>query len=624
MLSNSNSVVLSDGAVRGADFAVGVLLGAVLLGLADLAHACARIPEMPTLPVLGAAWVVSTGALVGVGVPLLLAHRAAWHAMPRKVRLLVAALEGLLLGALALLVEDHPSIRSAYRLAATVAVAGAGAAFALLLERWPRILRVFGAVGGAVLLVWVETLAGRWSRPWLRIVVDIVFMGACGAAWAYWRLKAVSPRTALAAVGSFVVAAPVGVWLVPALRGVVYEYGAHARAPITWASALDIRGTRLGDVDCEDGHRPTAQAPKPSRLSGTAEGADVLFVSFDAMRWDHENAIPEVWRELGARVSFSRAVSPAPRTEHSFGALLRGVPVRQLPNRRAAESFPTIAQVLATHGYRTVQIPTHRYFAARFWHHAGFELVFTSDFTTKPKTIVPAESALKKALEVTRATTKPLLLWVHLMEGHDPYFWRGGQGPPTLEGQRHAFRDLDARVAAFIREFRQIRASRRAVIFVFGDHGEEFGEHGSFFHSTSVYAEQVRSVLALSAPGIANGRVDAPVTLASLPSTVMDLLGLKAAPTFTEPSLLSCIETREQCPGVAVSQMLIFGGWIGYTFERHRLLADPEHDIERLYDSATDPLEQRDLAPSEPALLAKLRERGREFDRKNCVPDASR
>jgi hypothetical protein len=615
--------VLIDTAVRGADFAVGVLLSAVLLGLADLAHACARIPEMPTLPVLASAWVVSTGALVGVGLPLLFAHRAAWYASPRKFRPLLAALEGLVLGALALLVEDHPSIRSAFRQAATVVVAGAGASFALLLERWPRILRVFAAVGGCVLLVWVESLTGRWSRPWLRIVVDVVFMGACAAAWAHFRPKPASPRAALVAVASFAVAAPVGVWFVPALRGVVYEYGAHARAPITWASALDLRGTRLGNVDCEKGRRPVAEALKPSRLSGSAEGADVLFVSFDAMRWDHENVIPEVWRELGTRVSFSRAVSPAPRTEHAFGALLRGVPVRQLPNRKAAESFPTIAQVLATHGYRTVQVPTHRYFAARFWHHAGFELVFTSDFTTKPKTIVPAESALKKALDVTRATTKPLLLWVHLMEGHDPYFWRGGEGPPTLEGQRHAFRDLDARVAAFIREFRQIRAGRKTIIFVFGDHGEEFGEHGSWFHSTSVYAEQVRTVLALSAPGVANGRVEAPVTLASLPATVIDLLGLKSVPSFTEPSLLSCVEARDQCPEMAVSQMLIFGRWIGYTFERHRLLADPEHDIERLYDSTTDPLEQRDLAPSEPALLAKLRERGREFDRKNCVPATS-
>jgi hypothetical protein len=65
--------------------------------------------------------------------------------------------------------------------------------------------------------------------------------------------------------------------------------------------------------------------------------------------------------------------------------------------------------------------------------------------------------------------------------------------------------------------------------------------------------------------------------------------------------------------------MNLFGAWVGYTFERHRLLADPEHGIERLYDSATDPLEQRDLAKSEPVLMEKLRERAREFDRRHCV-----
>jgi hypothetical protein len=66
--------------------------------------------------------------------------------------------------------------------------------------------------------------------------------------------------------------------------------------------------------------------------------------------------------------------------------------------------------------------------------------------------------------------------------------------------------------------------------------------------------------------------------------------------------------------------MLAFGSSVGYTFERYRLLVDPEHDIERLYDSVTDPLERNDLVPSEPALLASLRERARRFDRERCVP----
>jgi hypothetical protein len=70
--------------------------------------------------------------------------------------------------------------------------------------------------------------------------------------------------------------------------------------------------------------------------------------------------------------------------------------------------------------------------------------------------------------------------------------------------------------------------------------------------------------------------------------------------------------------------MIVFGRWIGYTFDRHRLVVDPEHDIERVYDSAVDPLEKNDLAPSDPVLLDALRERASAFDRANCVTTRAR
>jgi arylsulfatase A-like enzyme len=299
---------------------------------------------------------------------------------------------------------------------------------------------------------------------------------------------------------------------------------------------------------------------------------------------------------------------------------LRGVPARTVPDRKSNENRSTLGEVLRRRGYRAVQVPTHRFFAERYWANDGFELAVTEEFATvKERRIVRAEPVLKKGLELARSTEGPLFLWIHLMEGHEPYYWRGGYGPRTAESQRRAFRDLDRPAAEFIREFRRNRAGRNVVVAVFGDHGEEFGEHGTVYHSTSVYAEQVRSVFALAAPGLASSRVDAPVTLAALPATVLDLIDEKPVPSFTEPSLLGCIAAREACPDLAVSQMIVFGAWTGYTFERHRLLANPEFGIERLYDSATDPLEQRDLAKSEPELLETLRARAREFDRQHCV-----
>jgi hypothetical protein len=605
--------------VRKTDFAAGVLLGAALVGFIDVLHARHRMPEPPTLAVLALAWVVSTGALASVAVPALVGYRTLWERTPRRLLALVGALGGATLGSMALLLDDTPSVPAQLRVALVLAITiGSGGTAALLTERLPRLLRVLGLAVGCFLLAWIEDLL-PYGRPLLRLTIDLLAIGAAGAAWEGFRPREIPTRAVVRTFVAVAILAPAGIWLVPAVRSVVFEFGTHARAVATWASSIRFGEKRLGNVACDGGRPPSAPAPRRSPLSGAAGGADVLFLTFDAMRWDRADTMPELWRELGPHVSFSRAVSPAPRTEHSFGALLRGVPARIVPDGKAAEHRPTLGEVLRRRGYRAVQVPTHRYFAEHFWANDGFELAVTAEFATVKKRIVRADPVLKKGLELARSTEGPLFLWIHLMEGHEPYYHRDGRGPRTPEGQRRAFRELDRPAAEFVREFRRSRAGRNVVVAAFGDHGEEFREHGTVFHSTSVYAEQVRSVFVLAGPGLASARVDAPVSLAALPATIIDLIDEKPVPSFTEPSLLGCIASREACPTVAVSQMNLFGAWVGYTFERHRLLADPEHGIERLYDSATDPLEQRDLAKSEPVLMEKLRERAREFDRRHCV-----
>ncbi|HEX6271999.1 MAG TPA: hypothetical protein VFZ53_03130, partial [Polyangiaceae bacterium] len=95
---------------RSSVFALGVLLGAMAVALLDVVRAGLRMPLFPSAGVAGVAWLVSTGALVLAGAPLLLAHRAVWNALPRKLRALAGGFDGLVLGAAAFLVEDLPSI----------------------------------------------------------------------------------------------------------------------------------------------------------------------------------------------------------------------------------------------------------------------------------------------------------------------------------------------------------------------------------------------------------------------------------------------------------------------------------------------------------------------------------
>ncbi len=630
------------------------MIAVLALGLLDVWRASERVPEPPAAWVLPAAWAVSAGAALSLAGTFFLLRRALTRRLPLRSRAAVTGFcDGLAFGCLGLVLEDIASVSVPLRMAAAVAL-GLGAA---LLASAPRFPPWVWWLGSALALLGAEWLPAR-EKPWLRLVLDTFAIGAFAVAFAAGNERRSPAEESAPSAGmpfgnrlllGALVLAPIVLLRLPAVRGFSYEYAAHTLAFLphgldpsrrisAWLDrqAADTPRPRLGNVRCSelsDGERQGPEPYRPSPLSGSARGADVLLLSFDALRWDHADAIPLVWQELEPAVHFGRAVTPAPRTVNSFAALLRGVPSRALSesqrSRAGGSQAPTLAEVLVRHGYRAVQVPTHRYFGRGRPVNTGFELVFTEGFADTRKKqgkaypIVRAEVALAAALEVASHTVQPLLLWVHLMEGHEPYRWRGGQGPATPDGQRHAYSDLDPIAAQFLRDFRLARQGRPAVIAVFGDHGEEFGEHGGKFHSTSVYSEQVRAALALHAPGVSSGWIQSPVAHASLPATVVDWLGLPPVASFSEPSLLGCMAEPARCPDLAVSQLIARGRSIGYTFERHRLLVDPEHDTVRLFDSGSDPLERRDLAAREPALLAKLSERARRFDRENCLPDTA-
>jgi Sulfatase len=536
-----------------------------------------------------------------------------------------------------LLLEDMASVSMKARGLLTCGLVVVGALAGWVALRWPRWWPWLAAVGGVAALAIAELVVPPREKPWLRLALDVVACGslatACAAFLAHHKPRMAAGRSSVIASLAVLPLAGFGaLFAVSGVRAYVYEFAPHAQA---FVAPLHLPTPKLanGDVVCKGPAQALAKRPRSS-ASGVAKGADILMLSFDAMRHDQAHAVPQVWKSLGPHVKFTRAVTPAPRTMSSFSAMLRGVPLRQVAfdGRAPSESVargapPTLAKLLVKLGYRAVQVPTHRYFGADKKMNAGFELALTRSFATTRErehdggayNIVPAHDAFEKALDVAERTKKPLLLWVHLMEGHEPYRWNGGRGPATKAGQQHAFADLDAPSAQFIERFRALRSGRPVVVAVFGDHGEEFQEHGGKYHSTSVHAEQVHAALALQAPGLSQTRIDAPVSHAALPATLFDLLGLPAPPTFSEPSLLACIDSKRACPDVAVSQMNAFGRAIGYTFERYRLLVDPRNGVEQVFDSDHDPFEERNLAAVQPALLQSLRERAKRFDEERCV-----
>jgi arylsulfatase A-like enzyme len=275
-------------------------------------------------------------------------------------------------------------------------------------------------------------------------------------------------------------------------------------------------------------------------------------------------------------VSFSRAYAASSWTPPSMASLFTGVapashgitfgdmavmsPVG-LPI--LSESFRTLAETLRSAGYVTVGISSNLHLLRELGFAQGFDLYSNpTSFVTAAVVNSQARCQLKTWFgEGWRSAWKhkPLFLWLHYFDPHDPYLpykrWMDRYAPGHGVGKDSpanlAMRSLKDRFpvpnAALAAEIRPIYDSEVArvdehirqvwvelgldedVLFILtSDHGEEIVDHGALGHSQSLYEELVRVPLLIRWPRrLARGlKLDRPVQAVDLYPTLVELLGL--------------------------------------------------------------------------------------------------
>ncbi len=211
-------------------------------------------------------------------------------------------------------------------------------------------------------------------------------------------------------------------------------------------------------------------------------------------------------------------------------------------------------------------------------------------------------------------------LWLHYMEPHDPYFATDGRSfarvsdpqPSAREAGtlRDAYRDDVRRVDEGFGELLEGLtarglAARTTVIFV-ADHGEEFAEHGGFYHGQTLYEEQLAVPLAIRGPAIAPSIVTSLAEQLDIAPTILARFGVAAPSTWEGHDLLS----PHAAPEVTVAEE---------DHEGHRLqsirrgaqkliVANPDNPRglrpREVYDLAADPHERTPLAAEPPTASA--------------------
>ena len=167
------------------------------------------------------------------------------------------------------------------------------------------------------------------------------------------------------------------------------------------------------------------------------------------------------------------------------------------------------------------------------------------NFWQREEVFKPWETYYDEVVEWARQATEPYFLWVFLMDAHNPYmagsghrsqsrletfhanyrFWRDSHetpfSPTVHDRLVTAYDDAIKYSDAFLERLQSDLAADDPLIAVHGDHGEAFGEHGTYGHEPHLYDENIHVPLVISDD--ANRTVTDPVSLRTLPALLHDI-----------------------------------------------------------------------------------------------------
>ena len=350
--------------------------------------------------------------------------------------------------------------------------------------------------------------------------------------------------------------------------------------------------------------------PVRAREGIDLRGKDVLLITIDALRadrlraWGGEGLTPHLDALADDSMVFTRAYTPTPHTSYALTSMLTGKymrPVLELPGE--TREHPALPELLRQYGYRTAAF----YPPAIFFVDAHrFRELSQRDFGFEYRKVMfaPAHARvgqLESYLDEV-GTEHPVFAWVHLFEPHEPYepperFARGTSRRDRYDGEVATADDAVGRLVALFRRHRP-----GSTIIVTADHGEELGDHGGWYHGTTLYDEQVRVPLLWSSPGLARGTSSAPVELIDLPTTLLAALGIPRDARMRGDDLGDVLARGEGGPRVAFAEI----------HEQRMAIEDPHKLICgeagcRLYDLDADPRERNNLADERAEVRDRLR-----------------
>jgi arylsulfatase A-like enzyme len=475
-----------------------------------------------------------------------------------------------------------------------------------------RELRAFAAFAAGVALAAVVADATLLRRlyPSLHWTLSGVALSGALLAAAAWPARVTGGVKVFVLSVVFFAAAPLSVWLLRDASNA--SFVVERSAPLT---GKVVRALRRGG----DGLGTAGPRPEPTPRAAPTAGIDlrdrdVLLVTVDALRADRLRALggsgiaPHMDALAAEGALFRRAYSSTPTTSYAVGSLLTGKYLEAAMDLAdAPREHPTIAELLARHGYQTAAFyPPAIFFVdeERFadMEADGFGFAHREvGFTGADARVVDASAWLREA-----SPDAPVFVWAHFFEPHEPYdppdgYERGATLAERYDGEVAA---VDNALAELVAAFRRERPG--ATIILTADHGEELGDHGGHYHGTTLYDEQVRIPLIWSSPGVVEPAVyDVPVDLPDIATTLLAALGVPRDARMRGDDLGPVLGGH---PDLGPSHAFaVVGDEHMATDGLLKAICAIGAEGCRLYDLVRDPEERRNLGTEREADVARLR-----------------
>jgi arylsulfatase A-like enzyme len=339
---------------------------------------------------------------------------------------------------------------------------------------------------------------------------------------------------------------------------------------------------------------------------------NVLLIVLDTVRTESlslhgygRETTPNLARLARRGVRFEQARSTAPWTFPSHASMFTGRWPHELnvgENHPLDGTYPTLAEYLAAHGYRTGGFVANTFFCNSWYGLArGFDRY--EDFYDDDVAVSWTETfrcaalgqRLLTALGVSMADHRirkdaarinrdflewlsegegqPFFAFLNYFDAHSPYVLpeaerrRLGTPEPTADELgvlrtwdnrpkqqisatytqliRDAYDEclasLDHQLGRLFDELERRGSLKNTLVILTSDHGEELGEHGLYGHGKSLYGQEIHVPLLILPPGerVSRNVIPGPVSLRDIPATVLDVLKTRGTAPFPGASLAS-------------------------------------------------------------------------------------